>query len=29
MNVTTYTDKVLNGGAITREEALYLYEQPL
>lgn len=29
MNVTMYTDKVLNGGAITREEALYLYEQPL
>lgn len=29
MNVTTCTDKVLNGGAITREEALYLYEQPL
>lgn len=29
MNVTTCTDKVLNGGAITREEALCLYEQPL
>lgn len=29
MNITTCTDKVLNGGAITREEALYLYEQPL
>lgn len=29
MNVTTCTDKVLNGGAIAREEALYLYEQPL
>lgn len=29
MNVTTCTDKVLNRGAIAREEALYLYEQPL
>ena len=29
MNVTTCMDKVLNGGEITREEALYLYEQPL
>lgn len=29
MNVTTCIDKVLNGGEITREEALYLYEQPL
>ena len=29
MELNTLTDKVLRGEAITREEALYLWEQPL
>ena len=29
MNIPSITDKVLNGNQITREEALFLYEQPL
>lgn len=29
MDINVLTDKVLNGGQVTREEAMYLYEQPL
>lgn len=29
MNLKKLTDKVLNGGYITKEEAMYLYKQPL